>query len=113
MPRSRRRERRAQNRLRAGLDYEISTGCENAKGKAFDDFQSFLTSSLTELETSYASPMLAHMVRDSKMYAKLDVERRQRLLQYLRWVGVVLVVCGGWPLRDHSPIPILLRIVKT
>ena len=81
MPRSRRRERRAQNRLRAGLDYEISTGCENAKGKAFDDFQSFLTSSLTELETSYASPMLAHMVRDSKMYAKLDVERRQRLLQ--------------------------------
>ena len=70
-----------QDRLRAGLAYEMSNGCANAKGKAFDDFQSFLTASLRELERSHASPMLAHMVRDSTVYGNLDVDRRQRLLQ--------------------------------
>ena len=59
----------------------MSNGCANAKGRAFDDFQSFLTASLRELEASHASPMLAHMVRDSLMYSKLDADRRRMLLR--------------------------------
>ena len=74
------RDGTTQRRLRAGVEYEISNGCANAKGRAFDDFQSFLTASLRELETSHASPMLAHMVRDSMMYGKLDTDRRRMLL---------------------------------
>ena len=72
---------RFQNRLKAGLEYEINKGCENAKGRAFDDFQSFLTASLRELEPSYASPMLARMVSDSTLYGSLDPSRRKVLLQ--------------------------------
>ena len=72
---------RFQNRLKAGLEYEMNKGCENAKGRAFDDFQSFLTASLRELEPSYASPMLARMVSDSTLYGSLDPSRRKVLLQ--------------------------------
>jgi len=97
--------RALQTRLRAGLEYEIANGCANAKGRAFSDFQSFLTTSLRELETSYASPMLAHMVRDSTMYGSLDVGKRQRLLQNVSAAlpAVIQQATSGAPIPPGIP----------
>ena len=68
-------------RLRKGLEYERALGWANAKGKAFDDFQSFLTASLRELERACESEALARMARESTSYGALDREKRKALLE--------------------------------
>ena len=83
-------------RLRAGLDYELSKGCPNAKGKAFVDFQQFLCNHLGELEGALVgnnggiTPLVAELAstlaairQDAVSYGAMDVRGRDDLLRRL------------------------------
>ncbi len=73
--------------LRAGLDYELSKGCPNAKGKAFSDFQQFLCARLGELEAATPpgelAAALANIHGDAVSYAAMPPEGRDALLRRL------------------------------
>ena len=89
--------RRAQNRLRAGW-IRIARGAKT-QGQGVDDAKLDVPRPSQDVVRAADA---AHMVRDSKMCAKLDVERRQRLLQN---ASAARPACFGAAIRSSSTAP--------
>jgi len=77
--------------LEKGLAYEIKTGCANARGRKFANFEEFLTKQLTLLSESElvkssnkSSSIVLRMKEDGFLYGQLQANERERMLMNMR-----------------------------
>ena len=77
--------------LEKGLSYEIRTGCLNARGKKYSNFEEFLTAQLTLLSEDAAvknsvksSAMVRRMKEDGVLYGRLPASERERMLTNMK-----------------------------
>ena len=77
--------------LEKGLSYEIRTGCLNARGKKYSNFEEFLTAQLTLLSEDAAvknsvksSAMVRRMKEDGVLYGRLRASERERMLTNMK-----------------------------
>ncbi len=93
--------------LEKGLSYEIKTGCANARGKKFANFQQFLTAQLTRLSEDAlvknslkSSSIVRRMKEDGVLYGQLPANERERMLINMR--GALPIVMAEVNANERS-----------
>jgi len=93
--------------LEKGLSYEIKTGCSNARGKKFANFQQFLTAQLTRLSEDAlvknslkSSSIVRRMKEDGVLYGQLPANERERMLINMR--GALPIVMAEVNANERS-----------